>query len=91
MYSIRMGRHALKKEKWTITFDPSLKGLVQDEAKRLRVYPVQLLETMVRERLNPYGFQSIRDSVAHVNAVREESRSKSDKSFLAELKRWQKA
>lgn len=85
-----MARHALKKERWTITFDHGLKRRVLAEARRLRIYPVQLLETMVRERLNPYGFQSVRDSVSYVNVVREKSERQGDKRFLAELRQWQK-
>ncbi|MBI2338829.1 MAG: hypothetical protein HYU99_00475 [Deltaproteobacteria bacterium] len=80
-----MPKTALKKEKWTITFDPTLKKRVNQEAQKLHVYPVQLLEMLVREKLNPYGFQSVSDSIAYVNAIRETSRSKSDRHFLSEL------
>ena len=79
------------KERWTITFDHELKNRVREEARKLRVYPVQLLETMVRERLNPFGFQSIRDSIAYLNSIRQKSREKSNESFLAELAKWQKS
>lgn len=85
-----MPKHALKKERWTITFDPTLKNRVQSEAQKLHVYPVQLLETLVREQLNPFGFQSIRDSISYVNAIREKSARRSDQDFLAELQQWQK-
>lgn len=85
-----MPRSALKKDRWTLTFDHALKGRIQEEARKLRVYPVQVLESLVRERLNPYGFQSIHDSIAYVNSIREESARQSDKNFLAELKAWQK-
>ncbi len=86
-----MPKLALKKDRWTITFDPSLKDRVQEEARRLRIYPVQLLESLVRERLNPYGLQSIRDSVDYVNSIREDSAQKSEKGFLSEIKKWQKS
>jgi len=85
-----MLRHSLQKEKWTITFDPALKKRVQQEARKLRVYPVQLLETLVRERLNPFGFQSIHNSIEYVNSVRKRSKAISDKAFLADLKKWQR-
>ena len=85
-----MARHALKKDRWTITFDADLKSRVQEEARKLRVYPVQLLETLVRERLTPYGFQSVRDSVQYVNSIREKTLRQSDKGFLSDLKKWQK-
>ena len=85
-----MAGNPLYKERWTITFDPKLKGLVQKEARRLHIYPVQLLESLVRERLNSYGFQSVRDSVIYVNSIRQKSSPKSDKNFLAELRQWQK-
>lgn len=87
---MRMPRHALRKERWTITFDPDLKERVQEEAHKLRIYPVQLLESLVRERLNPYGFQSIQDSIAYVDSIREQSRQKNDKDFLAKIRTWQK-
>lgn len=86
-----MAKSALKKDRWTITFDPVLKNEVQKEARKLHIYPVQLLESIVRDKLNPYGFQSVRDSVAYVNSVRERSLTKSDKGFLAEIKKWQKS
>lgn len=85
-----MPKASLKKDKWTITFDHSLKKRVQQEAKRLRVYPVQLLETLVRERLDPYGFQSVVESITYVNAIRKKSALKSDRSFLEDLGKWQK-
>ena len=81
----------LQKEKWTITFNHELKNRVRKEARKLRIYPVQLLESLVREKLNPYGFQSIHDSIAYVNSVREESTTKTDATLLAELKKWQKS
>lgn len=85
-----MAKHSLKKERWTLTFDPELKEQVQQKAKQLRVYPVQLLENLVREKLNPYGFQSVRDSVAYVNSIRKQSNRSSDKQFIQDLKKWQK-
>jgi len=85
-----MAKTALKKEKWTLTFDHDLKSRLQKEARKLRVYPVQLLETMVRQQLNPYGFQSIKDNIAYVNAMRLKSGGQSDKKFLADIKKWEK-
>ena len=84
-----MPKSALKKDKWTITFDPVLKGRVQKTARQLHIYPVQLLETLVREKLNPYGFQSVADSIAYVNAIRAKNRCQSDRAFLADMKKWQ--
>lgn len=86
-----MARLALNKDRWTITFDPLLKRRVLKEAKKLRVYPVQILESLVRERLNPYGFQSVSDSVTYVQSIRKKSRHQSDASFLREIKKWQKS
>lgn len=85
-----MPRHALKKDKWTITFDHELKQQVRKEAKKLRIYPVQLLETLVREKLNPYGFQSVRSGIAYENSMRRKSRHISDKKFLQEIRQWEK-
>ncbi len=85
-----MLKTSLQKEKWTITFDPVLKKRVRQEAKKMRIYPVQLLETLVRERLNPFGFQSIQNSVEYINTVRSQSKGSSDKKFLNELKTWQR-
>ena len=89
-YYIRMARHALHKERWTLTFDPVLKKEVLKEARRIRVYPVQLLESLVREQLNPYGFKSVRDSIHYVNSIRKKSRLMTDSRFLRDLRKWQK-
>lgn len=85
-----MVRIALKKERWTLTFDQDLKNLVQQEAFKLRIYPVQLLETMVRQNLNPYGLTSIKNSIAYVNSVRKKNKTLSDKTFIKDMKKWQK-
>lgn len=85
-----MPKSALKKDRWTITFDPFLKTQVQKEARKLRIYPVQILEGLVRERLNPYGFQSVKDSLQYVDSIREKSSSLSDGKFLADLRKWQR-
>jgi hypothetical protein len=50
-----MAKAALKKEKWTLSFDPRLKNLLIKEARKKGVYPVNLLEEIVRERYNPFG------------------------------------
>ncbi|MDO8518589.1 MAG: hypothetical protein Q7T11_00310 [Deltaproteobacteria bacterium] len=81
---------ALKKDKWTLTFDRDLKSRVQREAKKLHVYPVQILESLVREKMNPYGFQSIQDSIAYVDAIRAKSAGLSNQEFLSEVKKWEK-
>lgn len=85
-----MPPQGLKKERWTLTFDRDLKKRLQKEAAQIGIYPVQLLETLVRDKLNPYGFKAIRDSVDYVNSVRKQSRQQSDKAFLRELRQWQK-
>lgn len=85
-----MSRAMLHKVKWTLTFDPTLKKRIQQEAGKLRVYPVQLLESLVREQLNPYGFQSVRDSVTYVASIREKNPARSNRDFLADLKKWEK-
>lgn len=86
-----MAKTALKKEKWTLSFDPSLKSAVIKEAKRKGLYPVTVLEEMVREKLNPYGYTDVKDSVAHVRAIRKKSKEVSAKAFLDEIKTWQKS
>ena len=85
-----MPRTSLNKERWTLTFDKDLKNKVQDEAEKLRVYPVQLLETMVRQNLNPYGLTSIKNSLSYVNSIRKKSRSTSRSKFIKDLKKWEK-
>ena len=85
-----MAKAALKKEKWTLSFDSSLKRAVITEANKKGVYPVNFLEEMVREKLNPYGYTDVKDSVAHVRAIRKKSKEVSAKAFLDEIKRWQK-
>ncbi|MEX2493119.1 MAG: hypothetical protein WD425_15305 [Nitrospirales bacterium] len=86
-----MAKTSVRKEKWTLSFDPTLKRLVTQAAKRKGVYPVTLLEELVRERFNPYGLSEVKDSRAYVTALRKQARRQSDKEFLADLHAWQKS
>jgi len=86
-----MTKAALKKEKWTLSFDSSLKGAVVRAAREKGVYPVTLLEEMVREKLNPYGYTDVKDSVAYVRSLRKKSKEISAQSFLDEIIAWQKS
>lgn len=86
-----MPKTSLKKEKWTLSFDPRLKRLLIKEASKRGVYPVNLLEDIVRERFNPYGYTDVKDSVAYVQQIRKGSGSQSDESFLEEIREWQKS
>lgn len=86
-----MPKTALRKEKWTLSFDPVLKTLVVRAARRKGVYPVALLEEIVRERFNPYGHTDVKDSEEYVATLRKGSRKHADKEFLAEILAWQKS
>jgi hypothetical protein len=86
-----MSKAALKKEKWTLSFDPRLKDFLIREARKRGIYPVSLLEEVVRERFNPYGHTDVKDSVAYVREIRKASRGRSDKAFLEEIKAWQRS
>ena len=86
-----MPKTALKKEKWTLSFDPSLKSAVVKAAKRRGVYPVTLLESLVREKFSPYGHSDVEDSAAYVSSLRKQSRKQSDDAFLSEIETWQKS
>jgi hypothetical protein len=69
-----MGKATLKKEKWTLSFDSRLKSIVVKAAHRKGVYPVNLLEEIVRERFNPYGLTHVKDSAEYVATMRQASR-----------------
>ncbi len=86
-----MPKTSLTKDKWTLSFDPNLKRLVIRAARRRGVYPVAILEEMVREKFNPYGHTDVLDSVAYVRALRRSSDKKADEAFLEEIRRWQKS
>ncbi len=86
-----MARSGVKREKWTLSFDPGLKAFLVKTAKRRRVYPVTLLEEIVKEKFNPYGHTDVKDSVAYVAMLRRRSRGRSDKSFLKEIREWQRS
>lgn len=86
-----ISKTALRKEKWTLSFDPVLKGLVVKAAQGRGVYPVTLLEDLVREKFNPFGHTDIKDSAAYLTALRKQSRKQSDEAFLAEIEAWQKS
>ncbi|HSA86995.1 MAG TPA: hypothetical protein VLD83_17910 [Candidatus Binatia bacterium] len=86
-----MPKTTLKKEKWTLSFDSALKSAVVKAAKRKGIYPVALLEGLVRERFNPYGHTDVDDSAAYVSALRKQGRKQSDEAFLDEIAAWQKS
>ena len=69
-----MAKTSLRKEKWTLTFDPRLKFLLIQEARKKGVYPVNLLEEMVREQFNPYGHTDVGNAASYVRKVRKQSR-----------------
>ncbi len=89
MTNVGMPKMMLKKEKWTLSFDGHLKGLLIREAKKKGVYPVHLLEQMVRNQFNPYGHTEITDSIAYVKEIRKGSRDRSDEAFLKGIRTWQ--
>ena len=86
-----MPRPTKRKEKWTLSFDPTLKSAVVKAAKRRGVYPVNLLEHLVREKFNVYGHTNVNSSAAYVAALRKHSHKQSDEDFLAEIEKWQKS
>ena len=55
------------------------------------VYPVTVLETLVREKFNPYGHTDVDDSADYVAAFRKQGRKQSDDAFLEEIEAWQKS
>ncbi|MBI4691341.1 MAG: hypothetical protein HY754_13915 [Nitrospirae bacterium] len=85
-----MPKVALKKEKWTLSFDPRLKAAVIRESKVRGVYPVNFLEELVKEKFNPYGHTDVKDSVKYVRELRKKSKDKSDEKFLEEILKWKK-
>ncbi len=85
-----MGRASLKKEKWTLSFDTKLKEAVIREARARGIYPVNYLEELVREKINPYGHTDVKDSVKYVRELRKRSKDKTDEEFLKDVLKWQK-
>lgn len=86
-----MAKASLRREKWTLSFDSYLKGFLVKTAKRRGVYPVTLLEELVKERFNPYGHTDAKDSVEYVRMLRRRSRGQSDAAFLKEIQEWQRS
>ena len=86
-----MPRPANRKEKWTLAFNTALKSAVVKAAKRRGVYPVTLLEHLVREKFNAYGHTNVNNSAAYVAAFRKHAHKQSDEDFLAEIETWQKS
>ncbi len=85
-----MSRAALRKEKWTLSFDTKLKEAVKREAKARGIYPVSFLEDLVREKINPYGHTDVKDSVKYVRELRKKSKDETDAQFLDEILKWKK-
>lgn len=86
-----MARSAMKREKWTLSFDTGLKAFLVKAARRRRIYPVTLLEEIVKEKFNPYGHTDVKDSVAYVRMLRHRSRRLSDANFLKEIRTWRRS
>jgi hypothetical protein len=86
-----VARARLKREKWTLSFDSALKKFLVKTAKRRRMYPVTLLEEIVKEKFNPYDHTDVRDSVEYVRMLRRRSRGRSDAAFLEEIRKWQRS
>lgn len=76
------------KKKWTLLFNPVLKSAVVQAAKRRGVYPVTLLEHLVREKFNSYGYRNVNNGAAYVAALRKHAHKQSDEDFLAEIEAW---
>ena len=85
-----MAKATLRKEKWTLTFDRRLKSAVVREAKRRGVYPTQVLESLVKEKFNPFEHTNIKDEPAYVRRLRRKDRNGSDEKFLEDIRRWEK-
>ena len=85
-----MVTNRLKKETWTLNVDRGVKSAVIKEAKRRGVYPAQVIESMVREKFNPFGHSDIKDEAAYVRRLRDKDRHANDKKFLEEIRRWEK-
>jgi hypothetical protein len=86
-----MAKASLRKVKWTLSFDPQLKEFIIKEAHRKGIYPVNLIEEIIRERFNLYGHVDIKDSVEYVQSLRKTSRDKTDEAFLKEIYEWQRS
>lgn len=86
-----MARRALERQKWTLSFDAGLKEFLIRAARRRGMYPVALLEEIVREKFDPYGHVDIRDSVEYVRMLRCRSRRQSDAEFVEEIRRWKRS
>ncbi|MCG3773855.1 MAG: hypothetical protein JW395_0670 [Nitrospira sp.] len=54
-----MPRPTKRKEKWTLSFDPTLKSAVVKAAKRRGVHPVTQLEHLAREKFYAYGYTTV--------------------------------
>ena len=86
-----MSKTMLKKEKWTLSFDSSLKHLVVAEARKKGIYPVSFLEEIVRDRFSLYGHSDVKNAKSYISEIRKKSRNTSDGKFLKELNPWQKS
>jgi hypothetical protein len=48
---------------------------------------VHLLESLVREKFNPFGHA---DELAYVRKLRKGDKEKNDEAFLEEIRRWER-
>ena len=51
---------------------------------------MHFLEELVREKMNPYGYLDVENSVEYIREIRKGSRHETDDEFLEEIQKWQK-
>lgn len=85
-----MAKSKMKKEKWTLNVDRRIKGAVVKEAKRRGIYPAEVIESLVREKFNPFGHSDIENEAAYVRKLRQLDNQGNDQSFIEEVRRWEK-
>jgi hypothetical protein len=51
---------------------------------------VHLLESLVREKFNPFGHTDIKNEAAYVRKLRKGDKEKNDEAFLEEIRRWER-
>jgi hypothetical protein len=50
---------------------------------------VEIIESLVREKFNPFGHSDVKDEGAYVRKLRGAEKHESDREFLEEMRRWE--
>jgi hypothetical protein len=68
--------------------DRRIKGAVINEAKKLGIYPVEFIESLVKENFDPFDHSDVKHEGATLRKLYGTDKHKNDREFLEDTQRW---